>query len=181
MWLDHCFGCQHNSMTHARLILVSNVLTWCATHLNIVSEWMGFWWMYLFVPCCFWMSTCALYLNLLYLSLFQFFFFFFAIHHLLLAFLVAYKCLWYNQNKSPTRRPFMLDVTKSSAPKHQISIFFKQMLCQVYHPAFFKGHPRNLYQFCDFFMFVCISLCVTNHLLKVNFTFGAKHFKYWCR
>lgn len=41
-----------------------------------------------------------------------FFFFFFAIHHLLLAFLVAYKCLWYNQNKSPTRRPFMLDVTK---------------------------------------------------------------------
>lgn len=24
----------------------------------------------------------------------------------------AYKSLWYNQNKPPTRRPFMLDVTK---------------------------------------------------------------------
>lgn len=82
---------------------------------------MDFWWMYLFVPLCFWMSTRALYLNLSYLTFFFLFFFLRPVvccYEWVLLHLQTKVC-GTTKIKSPTRRPFMLDVTEEGlVPKH---------------------------------------------------------------
>lgn len=95
-------------------VLVSDVLTGCRAHLNVVccaSVWMNSRWMYMCVPLLFYFiflneHLCTL-SELLYLS-FSFFF----CYSSSVAIKWVYFSLWYNQNKSPTRGPFMLDVTK---------------------------------------------------------------------
>lgn len=54
----------------------------------------------------------------------------------------VYKCLWYNQNESLTRWPFMLDVTKGE-------FGFKNIIRPVYLSVFLRCIQVVLYQFCD--------------------------------
>lgn len=82
--------------------------------------------MYLFVPLCFLnehlctLSECIVFI---------FFFFSVAMNEFTL---VSYKSLWYNQNKSPTRRPFMLDVTKEEFGSKTLYKCFVKLIIQYF-------------------------------------------------
>lgn len=118
-------------------VLVSDVLTGCRAHLNVVccaSVWMNSRWMYMCVPLLFYFiflneHLCTL-SELLYLSSFFFFF----CYSSSVAIKWVYFSLWYNQNKSPTRGPFMLDVTKEEFGSKKIKK--KSIHCHICHSVF---------------------------------------------
>lgn len=81
--------------------------------------------------------------------------------------------MWYNQNESPTRWPFLLDVTRR--------VWLQNIIWPVSLSVFLRCIQVVLYQFCDprtliiLFLYT-IYFVLTNHVSGV--TFEAKHFKY---